>query len=160
MLFLRVYFWFCVIFFLFKWLYLMVTLLLAVGLERITLNTYISLYARMSRCLNERGSGTHCMYRHRLRHVAKPDAEFSNFARRRFLKHKQLYLEFRGNLWYEIYVYTDSYKNCGNVPRISRCYQTQHHKIISIRNVIVYRPALHNSSWEICCRKKPSGKQP
>jgi uncharacterized membrane protein (DUF485 family) len=35
-LFLHLYFWLCIMFFLFKWLCWMVTLLLAVGLERIT----------------------------------------------------------------------------------------------------------------------------
>jgi len=36
----------------------MVTLLEAVGLERIFLNTHISTYARTNRCYNERGSRT------------------------------------------------------------------------------------------------------
>jgi len=47
------------------------------------------------------------MYRHRSRHLAKPDAEISNFSRRRVLKHKQLFLHFlyKIMIWY-IYILT------------------------------------------------------
>ena len=56
--FLQYIFAFVLYFFLFKWLCCLVTLLYAVGLERITPNTYISMYARTNRCYNERGSKT------------------------------------------------------------------------------------------------------
>jgi hypothetical protein len=48
-----------IIFFMFKWLCWMVTLLQSVGLERITPECiYISVYARTNRCYKERASRT------------------------------------------------------------------------------------------------------
>ena len=90
------------------------------------------------------------MYRHRSRHWAKRDAEFSNFARRCVLMHRQHFLQFPYKImtWNictewpkKLYthfililmskecicflghsVYINNYKNCDYIPRISQCY--------------------------------------
>jgi len=46
----------------------MVTLLQAVGLNGLPLNTYISMYARTNRCYNERGSRT-SYFRYNITHI-------------------------------------------------------------------------------------------